>query len=214
MEKKGQIDNGAEFLRLYPRHEKLHVEDMELRKKLQGIKKSFRFDYVSSANRKEVDRVIGIIKVIKSNLVRSKATLIDYECAIMGLRRALHIVNEDIKKFASFNESVAIDELENILLKIPFVSLEKFIQIIIKKTGICLGTFNFDEKTNFINLPNFYSKLKKEYKENLDKYSPAQRRHITNTLISLGRRKTYSNNARGIKNYKNKIFELRDYMSL
>jgi len=213
MVKSGQINNSEEFLKLFPNHSKLHFEDLKLRKRFQDLKKSFYFDYVSSFNKEEADRAFQMIKVNKSRIIRKKGAMIDYEFALIRLRRGLYLVNEDIKRFITNDESIEIEKIENSLLKLPSRSLKKLLVRIIKKTGIFLNSVESDDQINPINLFNLINKLKENYECNLEKYTQAEKRHILNTFICLEKRKSDSKNHRVTRNYRKKIFQLREYLS-
>ena len=144
MVKKGQIDNGEAFLRLFPKSkdQEIHFMDVKLRKKYQDLKRSFIFEYLSTDIKTELHKGIMSIKSYKSGLLRNEYRLGTYECAVHRFHKNLLEVDKFIKEGLNPKNEIGINDLENVLINLDLGSLRKIIANVINKTGIILNEVN------------------------------------------------------------------------
>ena len=96
--KKGQIDNGEEFLKLFPEEVNLHKRDLRNREIFYEIKNSSVFSTIPSNLMIEMCRSIAAVKSCKSNLLRGRILILVYKRAVDRLEKSLvNIQNSNFK---------------------------------------------------------------------------------------------------------------------
>ncbi len=211
MNKKGQLDNAEEFLKLFPEKLGLHQKDIKLREEYQILNKGIFFDYLSSVIKDDLFKAISNIKCSKSNLIRGKVKdIFLYESSLFFLEAKLKKANRCISERLLVNFSENLLKIENSLLSLPSDVLKQLITKVISKSDISLD-FCSEKDTFFAKINISIKELELRFEEMSNSLSLKERRHVKSGIIFLKKKRelTQENRVRTISTYKKKITNLR-----